>query len=83
MALNWFRFCQKIGWNRTMNLPDFCARVLIEISLHCETIFCQFHLDTAATFKDKSCSRFFGDLMAAERQYVEMLQKYLAALAAS
>lgn len=62
--------------------PPDCRRAL-EISLHCETIFCQFHLDTAATFKDKSCSNLFEAMMAADRQHVELLQKSLAALPAT
>jgi rubrerythrin len=50
----------------------------LKMSIHCETIFSQFHLDTAARFSDESCTRLFKAMMAADEGHSSSLEKALA-----
>jgi rubrerythrin len=52
----------------------------LKMAINCETIFSQFHLDTAARFSDESCTRLFKAMMATDEGHTEALVAALAEL---
>jgi rubrerythrin len=52
----------------------------LKMAINCETIFCQFHLDTAVRFADESNAKLFSAMMAQDDGHVTSLKKALAKL---
>jgi rubrerythrin len=52
----------------------------LKISINCETIFSQFHLDTSARFADESCSKLFSAMMATDKGHTTSLEEALTEL---
>jgi rubrerythrin len=52
----------------------------LKMAINCETIFSQFHLDTAAQFADESCSKMFSAMMATDEGHTTSLKEALAEL---
>lgn len=50
----------------------------LKMSINCEIIFSQFHLDTAARFCDDSCAKLFSAMMATDEGHTTSLKEALA-----
>ncbi len=52
----------------------------LKMAINCETIFSQFHLDTAARFADESCAKLFSAMMATDEGHTTSLKEALTEL---